>query len=115
MIGPLSLRIAGDPVHLTTARSFAGSIARVLSLDENRRHDIRLAISELLTVAIKSELAELSVTAELDTGTPLLRLRAEGTLPSIPSETAELLGAIDGPIWSLGEPWVIRLAVADRS
>ncbi len=115
MIGPLSLRIAGDPVHLTTARSFAGSIGRVLSLDEDRRQDIRLAISELLTVAIKSKLTELSVTAELDTGTPLLRLQAEGALPSIPLETSELLGAMEGPIWSLGEPWVIRLAVADNS
>ena len=109
MTGPLSLRIGGDPVHLTTARSFAGSIARVLGFDEGSRHDIRLAVSELVTIAIRSGQSGVALVVDLDSETPLLRLEANDTLPSVPRETSELLSAIDGPIWSVDEPWVIRL------
>jgi hypothetical protein len=109
LTGPLSLRIAGDPVHLSTARSFAGSIARVLGLGEGSRQEIRLAVSELVTVAIRSGQSGLTVVAELDTETPLLRLQTDGALPSVPEETSELLSAIGGAIWSVDEPWVIRL------
>lgn len=109
MIGPLSLRIAGDPIHLTTARSFAGSIARVLGLDERLRQDIRLAVSELATVLITSGVPEVRVVAEVNANVPLLRLQTDGTMPSIPSDTSELLSAIGGAVWSRDQPWVIRL------
>ena len=109
MSGPLSLRIAGDPIHLTTARSFAGSIARVLDLDDERRQDIRLAVSELATVLIGSGTREVEVVAEIDADPPLLRLRTNGTMPPIPPETSELLTAIGGAVWSVEQPWVIRL------
>jgi hypothetical protein len=109
LIGSLSLRIVGDPVHLTTARSFAGAIARVLGLDEEARHDIRLAVSELATLLIRSGAPEVRILAEVDTCRPLLRLGADGTLPPIPTETSELLTAIGGAVWSIDQPWVIRL------
>jgi len=112
LTGSLSLHIAGDPVHLTTARSFAGSIARVLGLDEQTRQDIRLAVSELATVLIRSGAAELRVLAEVETEMPLLRLETDGTPPSIPWETSELLAAIGGAVWSIDQPWVIRLGGA---
>jgi hypothetical protein len=110
--GLLSLRIAGDPLHLTTARSFAGSIARVLGLDEGSRQDIRLVVSELVTVLIRSGLPEVTVVAEVDTDAPLLHLQTDGTLPPIPSETAELLTALGGAVWSIDQPWVVRLGGA---
>lgn len=112
MIGSLSLRIVGDPVHLTTARSFAGAIARVLGLDEKTRHDIRLAVSELATLLIRSGVPEVRILAEVDTSTPLLRLQADGAIPPIPTETSELLTAIGGAVWSSDQPWVIRLGTA---
>ena len=112
MIGSLSLRIVGDPFHLTTARSFAGAIARVLDLDEKRRHDIRLAVSELATLLIRSGVPEVRILAEIETSTPLLRLLADGTPPSIPAETSELLTAIGSAFWSIDQPWVIRLDTA---
>ena len=115
MSGPLSLRIAGDPVHLTTARSFAGSIARVMGVDDERRQDIRLAVSELATLLIRSGAQEVRVVAEVDTDRPLLRLEIEGTLPPIPVETSELLTAIGGAVWSIDLPWVIHLGDATRS
>jgi anti-sigma regulatory factor (Ser/Thr protein kinase) len=107
--GPLSLRIAGDPVHLTTARSFAGSIARVIGVDDARRQDIRLAVSELATLLISSGTQEVRVVAEVDTDRPLLRVETEGTLPSIPLETSELLTALGGAVWSIDQPWVVQL------
>jgi hypothetical protein len=109
LTGSLSLRIVGDPVHLTTARSFAGAIARVLGLDEKARYDIRLAVSELATLLITSGVPEVRILAEVDTPTPLLRLQADGTIPPIPVETSELLAAIGGAVWSIDQPWVIRL------
>ena len=112
MIGSLSLRIVGDPVHLTTARTFAGAIARVLDLDERTRHDIRLAVSELATLLIRAGVAEVRILAEVDTRTPLLRLQGDGTLPPIPPETSELLTAIGSAVWSIDQPWVVRLGAA---
>ncbi|HKY47197.1 MAG TPA: hypothetical protein VJQ79_04345 [Acidimicrobiia bacterium] len=109
MIGSLSLRIVGDPVHLTTARSYAGAIARVLDLDEKTRHDIRLAVSELATLLIRSGVPEVTILAEVDSDTPLLRLQAHGTTPPIPAETAGLLTAIGRGLWSIDQPWVVRL------
>jgi len=116
LIGPLSLRIPSDPVHLTTARSFAGAIGRVLGMDEGQRQDLRLAVSELVSVAIGAGLVDLSIVAELVGNAPVLRVKTEGFPPSIPPETSDLLGAMfsDG-IWSANEPWLIRLAVPDDS
>ena len=115
MIGSLSLRIVGDPVHLTTARSFAGAIARVLDLDEKSRHDIRLAVSELATLLIRSGVPEVTILAEVDSDPPLLRLRADGPTPPIPSETSELLTAIGRTLWSVDQPWVVRLGTTSGS
>jgi hypothetical protein len=110
--GSLSLRIAGDPIHLTTARSFAGAIARVLGLDERNRQDIRLAVSELATLLIRSGVREVTILAEVDTRTPLLRLHADSTIPPVPAETSELLTAIGSGVWSIDQPWVVRLGAA---
>jgi hypothetical protein len=115
LIGSLSLRIAGDPIHLTTARSFAGAIARVLGLDERTRHDIRLAVSELATLLIMSGVPEVRILAEVGTRSPLLSLQADGTTPPIPAETSELLTAIGRGVWSIDQPWVVRLSAATGS
>lgn len=115
MIGSLSLRIAGDPVHLTTARSFAGAIARVLDVDEGTRQDVRLAVSELATLLIRSGAPEVRILAEVDSSPPCLRLQAEGIIPPIPSETSQLLGAIGKGVWSTDQPWVVRLPGATGS
>ena len=112
MTGPLILRIAGDAANLTTARSFVGSIGRVLGMDDGRRHDLRLAVSELATVAITSGSKELTLEVDLDGQTPVVRLNVDGT-PPVPPHLAELLGALlDGASWTAAEPWAIRL-VAD--
>lgn len=108
----MSLRIAGDPVQLTTARAFAGSIARVMGVDDDGRQDIRLAVSELATLLIRAGTHEIRVVAEIDTDIPLLRLETEGRPPPIPQETTELLSAIGGALWSIDQPWVIHLGEA---
>ena len=112
----MTLRITGDPRHLSTARSFVGSVARVLGLDDERRHDLRLAVSELATAAISSGSTELSLTMDLDGDLPVLRLATDGSSPPpVPAHTSQLLGAIfDDSVWSAAEPWVIRL-VSDGS
>jgi hypothetical protein len=111
LTGPLSLRISGDPVHLSTARSFAGSVGRVLGMHDSERHDLRLAISELATTAIKAGVADLSLIVDFDRETTLFRLQAEKDLPaSVPPETSDLLGALfDSSAWSARDPWVIRM------
>jgi hypothetical protein len=114
LTGPLSLRIAGDPVHLSTARSFAGSVGRVLGMADSERHDLRLAISELATTAIKAGAEDLSLIVDFTEEKTVFLLQAEGGLPpSIPRETSDLLAALfDGSIWSAREPWVIRMGRA---
>ena len=84
----------------------------MLDLVERARHDIRLAVSELATVLIQSGAPEVRVLAEVDTRTPLLRLQADGTLPPIPAETSELLTAIGSGVWSINQPWVVRLGAS---
>ena len=117
MTGPLTLRIGRDPRHLSTARSFAGSVGRVLGLDDEQRHDLRLAVSELATAAINAGTKDLSVIVDLDGRTPRLRLTFDGnSVPSIPPPISELLAAMfDDSVWSSTEPWVIRLVVDGSS
>ena len=111
MTGPLILRIAGDAANLATARSFVGSIGRVLGLDDGHRHDLRLAVSELATMAISSGSKELTLKVDLDGQTPVLRLNIDGA-PTLPPHLSEFLGALfDKSSWSAAEPWTIRLVV----
>ena len=111
MTGPLILRIAGDAANLTTARSFVGSIGRVLGLDDGHRHDLRLAVSELATMAITSGSKELTLEVRFDGQTPVLRLSIDG-ISSAPPHLYEFLGALlDESAWSAAEPWAIRLVV----
>ena len=111
MTGPLILRIAGDAANLTTARSFVGSIGRVLGLDDGHRHDLRLAVSELATMAITSGSKELTFAVDLSGQTPVLRLDIDRP-PSIPPHLSQLLGALlEESSWSPAEPWAIRLVV----
>lgn len=113
--GSLSLHVAGDAAHLTTARSFAGSVGRVLNMNDEQRHDLRLAVSEIATAAIMAGLIELRFVVEFDSGVPVLRLDIEGDPPPIPPETSQLLGALfDKSEWSEAQPWLIRLVVEDR-
>ena len=84
----------------------------MLGLDEGTRQDVRLAVSELATLLIRSGASEVRILAEVDTPTPLLRLQADGLVPSIPSETSQLLNAIGRAVWSTDQPWVIRLPSA---
>ena len=115
MTGPLTLRIGGDAANLTTARSFVGSLGRVLGMDDVHRHDLRLAVSELATIAISSGSTELTLEVDFDGATPVLRLDMDGS-PSIPPQTSELLGAMfEESSWSADRPWAIRLIVDDLS
>ena len=80
-------------------------------MGDSQRHDLRLAISELATSAIRAGAADLSLIVDFDGETTVFRLQADGDLPlSIPEETSDLLGAIyDRSTWSSLEPWVIRI------
>ena len=112
--GPLSLRVAGDAAQIATARSFAGSVGRVLDMNEGQRHDLRLAVSEIATAAIRAGMMELQFVVEFISGAPVMRLEIEGAPPSFPSETSQLLGALfDKSEWSEAQPWLIRLVVDD--
>lgn len=113
-MGSLSLRVAGDAAQIATARSFAGSVGRVLAMNEGQRHDLRLAVSEIATAAIRAGLMELQFVVEFESGAPVMRLEIEGDPPSFPSETSQLLGALfEKSEWSEAQPWLIRLVVDD--
>ncbi len=56
-VGPFELRIPPDPKHLSTARLFISSLARVIGLDD-LVDDLRLAVSEAVSAAILSGSAE---------------------------------------------------------
>jgi hypothetical protein len=112
--GSLSLRVPADAAQITTARSFAGSVGRVLDMNDGQRHDLRLAVSEIATAAIGAGLMELRFVVEFNSGAPVMRLEIEGDPPSFPAETSQLLGALfDKSEWSEAQPWLIRLVVDD--
>jgi hypothetical protein len=84
-------------------------------MNDSQRQDLRLAVSEIATAAIKAGLLELKFVVEFDAGAPVLRLQMDGDSPSFPSETSELFGALfDESEWSIAEPWLIRLVVDDN-
>jgi len=53
----LALEIAADPEQVRTARLFAGATARHFGLDEEVVEDLKVAISEAVTNAIRSHAA----------------------------------------------------------
>jgi hypothetical protein len=107
---PLSLRIPADPTSIATARSFAGSIARVLGVSDTLRHDLRLAVSELITLAIVGGADHITMTAESEGPGAALRIATNSLMPTVPPETSALLGVIlVSSIWSDRDPWVIRI------
>ena len=87
----LSLDVAADPSLLSTARLFAASAARLAGCDDDTIADVRLAVSEACTRAIRgADGAEhlLRVTAEV-TGSDLT-LTVEG--PDGPAAPDDLPG-----------------------
>jgi hypothetical protein len=87
-----------------------GAVARVLGLEDTRLHDLRLATSELVTVAIESGSSEIEITVEQDRNGPLLRFSADGSTPAIPEATQSLLSTLLGSdAWSTSDSWSIRL------
>ena len=80
-------------------------------MDDGHRHDLRLGVSELATMAITSGSKELTFEVDFDGQTPVLRMNIDNS-PSVPPYLTELLGALfHESWWSAAEPWAIRLVV----
>ena len=62
----LSLEIPCDPGYLTTARLFAAVACRELGIDEETTEDIKLAVSEVCTGAIRGQANESAATVRID-------------------------------------------------
>lgn len=69
------LQVAGDPALALIVRMFVGAVAERCNASEQSRDDLRLAASELFSVAVEAGTG--SVTFELSSAETGLELRAE--------------------------------------
>lgn len=109
--GPLRLRITAEASNLAVARTFIGTALRVLEQPESKVDDLRLAVSELLTVLVKENQGPIEL--ELTMSEHELRTAISGptTLPSLPAEITKMVGMLAPDGLELGNSsWVIRVS-----
>lgn len=62
----LELTLEGRPGDVATARTFAFNVACAVGFSDRAAEDLRLAVSEMVTAAIETEVTPVVVTALLD-------------------------------------------------
>lgn len=104
------LQLAPDADQLTFARSFVASSLRVLGYDDDLIDDVRLAVSELLTVLLRNGNQGIEVALPRGISATAVEVTAQAALPDLPEETASLLGRLIPAGLSIGpDKWTIHL------
>jgi hypothetical protein len=108
--GPLRLRLRDDPAHLAVARAFVGATSRAAGHPESLSDDLRLAVSELLTVLIKARVGEMVLELSDADGHFRVSVTGPSPLPPAPAETVELVSRLFGHAPQLAETgWSIEV------
>ncbi|MGH8928275.1 MAG: ATP-binding protein [Acidimicrobiia bacterium] len=108
----LSLHLPGTPNYLITARSFVGAVARVLGLVGSPLDDLRLATSELLTVAIERGVPRVEISVQNQEDAIQVHISTGGSQLEIPEATAELLHNLLGSEgWAMADAWLLPIRV----
>lgn len=93
---PFRLTLPPSPSHLATARLFSVAIARTFGLSEELVADIRLATSELATLAMTSDTGErITVAIDIGSSPPTLTVGPIGTSQSTTGAGAGIFNPMD--------------------
>ncbi len=106
----LRLGLEPDPENVIIARAFAGSVLRVVDLPPAFIDDVRLAISELITLVVGTGRTD-DVTVEVTAGVDEVTLTiTAGKLPPLPDETLALLtNTLGDRFLSTTQAWVLTV------
>ena len=109
---PLRLRVDAEPSHLTIARAFIGSSLRALDQPDQHINDLRLAVSELVTVLAINGQGPVDVVLSFEDQHLVTAISGPSTLPSVPAETADLVRKLtDNGLDVTDEVWIIRTSL----
>jgi anti-sigma regulatory factor (Ser/Thr protein kinase) len=102
--------LSDDPSHLAVARAFVGATSRAAGHPESLSDDLRLALSELLTVLIRARIGEMVLELSEADGQFRVSVTGSGPLPPAPAETVELVARLFGSAPHLAETeWRIEV------
>lgn len=111
MTGSLRLRVAAEPSHLAIARAFISSSLRTLEQPDAPINDLRLAVSELMTVLVLHHQGPIDVELSMDNRELVTTITGPASLPPIPSDIVELVKRLtDQGLDLRKDHWVIRTA-----
>jgi anti-sigma regulatory factor (Ser/Thr protein kinase) len=101
--------VAAEPSHLAITRAFIGSSLRALGQPEEYINDLRLAVSELMTVLVVSSQGLVDVVLSFEDENLLTTISGPTNLPPVPTEIVDLVKQVtaDG-LHLTGELWAIR-------
>lgn len=101
--------MAAEPSHLAITRAFIGSSLRALDLPEEYINDLRLAVSELMTVLVVSSQGLVDVVLSFEEESLITTISGPTNLPIVPTEIVDLLKQLtaDG-LHMTGAVWAIR-------
>jgi hypothetical protein len=101
--------VAAEPSHLAIARAFIGSSLRALDQPEEHINDLRLAVSELMTVLVVGSQGPIEVVLSFEDKDLVTKISGPVSLPPVPEEISELVKQLtsDG-LRMTDEVWAIR-------
>jgi hypothetical protein len=105
----LRMRFEAEPLNLTVARAFVGTTLRTVDQSQSLIEDLRLAVSELLTVLVTGDHGPIDLELRIDGGVFTAIIGGPAALPAIPEETREIVGRLTDDGVRVDEAdWVIR-------
>ncbi len=104
--------MGAEPSHLAIARAFIGSSLRALDQPEESINDLRLAVSELLTVLVVSNQGLVDLALFTEDENLLITISGPASLPPVPTEIVHLVNQLtaDG-LQMVFDVWAIRTAL----
>lgn len=109
--GPLRLRITAEASNLAVARTFIGTALRVLERPESVIDDLRLAVSELLTVLVRENQGPIGLELTISEHDLQVTVTGPTTLPPLPADITKMVGMLAHDGLELSDSsWVIRVS-----
>ena len=105
---PLHLRIAAEPSHLAIARAFIGSSLRALDQSDEFINDLRLAVSELLTVLVVNNKGPVDVMLSIEDEDLVTTISGPASLPLVPTDIVNLVNQLTVDGLQVEGHWAIR-------
>jgi hypothetical protein len=103
----LLLRLPAEPTNVRIARAFVGASLRTVGHPPSFIDDLRLAVSELMTVLVTQGGGMVELTLAIDDRAVTMSLAGPPVLPALPGEIRQLLGFF-AEIQTEESEWLLR-------